>query len=60
MCFKSKYVTVDVVVGVVDKIPIDGVGILLGNNLSGGQGEICPVLCEKPVVADAMHMQCAT
>ncbi len=35
--------------GNVDKIPIYGVDMLLGNDLAG---EICPALCVKPVVPD--------
>ncbi len=45
-----KYVTGDVKVGIVDKIPVQGVHMLLGNDIAGGQVNMCPVLCEKPVV----------
>ncbi len=49
---KSKYVSGDATMGIVDKIPVDGGDMLLGNDLAGGQVEICPVLYEKAVVAD--------
>ncbi len=38
--------------GIVDKIPFDGVEMLIGNELVGGKAELCPVLYEEPVVAD--------
>ncbi len=50
VCLKSKYVTGDVTVGIVDKIPVEGVYMLLGNDIAGGQVNMCPVLCEKPVL----------
>ncbi len=50
VCLTSKYVTGDVTVGIVDKIPVEGVHMLLGNDIAGGQVNTCPVLCEKPVV----------
>ena len=42
--------TGDVTVGIVDKIPVEGVHMLLGNDIAGGQVNMCPVLCEKPVL----------
>ncbi len=50
MCLKSKYVTGDVTVGIVGKMPIEGVHMLLGNDIAGGQVNMCPVLCEQPVI----------
>ena len=50
VCLNSKYVTGDVTVGIVDKIPVEGVHMVLGNDIAGGQVNVCPVLCEKPVV----------
>ena len=47
---KSKYVTGDATVGIVDKIPNEGVCMLLGNDLAGEQVDICPVLCLQPVI----------
>ncbi len=52
MCLKSKYVTGDVTVAIIDQIPVEGIHTLLGNDLAGGQGDLCPVLCEKPVIDD--------
>ncbi len=52
MCLKSKYVTGDVTVGILYKIPVEGVHMLLGNGIAGGQVNMCPVLCEKPVVEE--------
>ena len=46
MGLKSKYVTV----GIVDKIPVESVHMLLGNDIAGEQVNMCPFLCEKPVV----------
>ena len=48
----STYVSGYVTVGIVDKmhVPIDGVDMLLENDLAGGQVEVCLMLCEKPVV----------
>ncbi len=48
----------DVKVSIVDKISIDGVDMLLRNDLVGQQVEICPVLCEKPAVADETYVIC--
>ncbi len=50
VCLKSKYVTGDVTIGIVDKIPVESVHMLLGNDIAGGQVNMCPGLCEKPVV----------
>ncbi len=36
VCPKSKYVTGDVTVGIVDKIPVEGVHMLPGNDTAGG------------------------
>ncbi len=47
----SKYVTGDVTDGIADEISIGGVHMLLGNDLAGGQVNMCPVLCEKPVMS---------
>ncbi len=47
VCLKSKYVIGDVTVGIVDKIPIEGVHMLLGNDLARGRVDMCPVLFEK-------------
>ncbi len=47
VCLKSKYVTGDVTVGILDKIPVEGIHILLGNDLAGGEVDMCLVLCEK-------------
>ena len=44
--------TGDVTVGIIDKTPIEGIYIFLGNYLAGGQGDMCPVLCEKPVIGE--------
>ncbi len=44
VCLKSKYVTGDVTVGIVDKIPVEGVHMLLENDTAGGQVNVCPVL----------------
>ncbi len=43
-----KYVTGDVTVG----IPIEGLHMLLGNDIAGGQVNMCHVLCEKPLVKE--------
>ncbi len=58
MCQNSKYVTGDVTVGIVYKIPIESVHVLLGNDFAGGQVDIilCPVLCEKPVIDDTCKL----
>ncbi len=56
VCLKSKYVTDDVTVGIVDKIPVNGVDMLLMNDIGGGQVNVCPVLCEKPVVDEICTM----
>ena len=48
VCLKSKHVIDDVIVGIVDKIPVDSVHMLLGNEFAGGQVNMCPVLCEMP------------
>ncbi len=53
---KSKHVTGDMTVGIVDKIPVDGVHMLLGSDLAGGQADTCPVLCEKPVIDETCSM----
>ncbi len=50
VCLKSKYVTGDVTVDIVDKIPVEGVHMLLGYDIGGVQVNVCPVLCEKTVV----------
>ncbi len=42
--------TGDVTVGIVDKIPVECVHMLLGKDIAGGQVNVCPALCEKPVV----------
>ncbi len=44
--------TGDVTVGIVDKIPVECVHMLLGKDFVGGQVNMCPVLCEKPVVEE--------
>ncbi len=46
VCWKSKYVTGDVTVGIVDKIPIEGVQMLLGNDLDRWT---CVLCCVKSV-----------
>ncbi len=33
MCLKSKYVTGNVTVGIVEKIPVDGVHMVLGTDI---------------------------
>ncbi len=43
-CLKSKFMTSDVTVGIVDRIPVEGLQIVLGNNIAGGQVSMCPVL----------------
>ncbi len=47
VCLKSKYVTGDVTVGIGDKIPVEGVHMLLGNDIACGRVNMCPVLCES-------------
>ncbi len=47
VCLKSKYVTGDVTVGIVDKIPVEGVHMLHGNDIARGQVNMCHVLCVK-------------
>ncbi len=42
---KTKYVTGNVTIGVIDKAPSEGVHMLLGNDLAGGQVDMCP--CAK-------------
>ncbi len=43
VCIKSNYVSGDVTVGIVNKILIDGVDMLLENDLASGNVEICVV-----------------
>ncbi len=42
--------TGDAAGGIADTIPIEGVHMLLGNDLAGGQVNMYPVLCEKHVI----------
>ncbi len=44
--------TGDVTVAIVDKIPVEGGHMLLWNDIAGGQVNVCPVLCEKPVIGE--------
>ncbi|KAL2091675.1 hypothetical protein ACEWY4_013938 [Coilia grayii] len=48
---KSNLVTGFVTVGVMPSLPIKGVGLLLGNDLAGGQVCISPVVCAAPCVS---------
>ena len=48
--------TRDVTVGIVHNIPVEGVNMLLGNGIAGGQVNMCPMLCEKPVVEETCTM----
>ena len=51
VCLMSNFVSGNVTVGIVDKIATGAVEMLHGNDLAGGQDEICPMLCEKHVAS---------
>ncbi len=56
LCLKSKYVTGDMTVGIVDKIPVESVHMLLGSDFPSGQVDMWPVLCEKPVIDETSRL----
>ncbi len=55
VCLPSKCVTGDTTVGIVDKIPVGGVHMLVGNDIAGGLVNICPVLCEMLGLIRLVH-----
>ncbi len=44
--------TGDVLLGIVDKTPVEGIHLLLGNDVAGGKVNMCPRLCEKHVIEE--------
>ena len=46
---KTKFLNGPVTVGVVTKIPVEGVGLLLGNDLAGDKVQVAPCVTEVPV-----------
>ena len=49
---KTKFVTGPVSVGIIRKIPVEGVSLLLGNDLAGDRVNVAPLVCEKPVTSE--------
>ena len=45
-----------VVVGVVDTLPVDGVQVLLGNDLAGSRVQTDPIVSQVPVDSESMAM----